>query len=954
MYWKSNDTIQSMSNNDDQTTMLYLFSVQVLSITSNQWDKKPLFFCVDQHGKRHTYILRNYTPYILIRPNNEGIEPCDVEEHLGDLSTMITRIEEHTMTPLVGFTNGREDRVLRVYYPEVGHKYRLLKRLEEMDVTVLHRRFSDELHLLHTTGWKLQSWFRLDGSPNRMTFSDNGPSGTIKMAQLVPMESSPMPIPPLSYAFIRLTIKSSTATQTNLFAPDYTIKQDVIQACEVRIGHLNSRDTLCTTVIEHTDEKQLLREIQRWFMVNSPCILVHMSDPIDHMAFLHFRAKQHNCNPGLSSIRAIPCIENTNMNDRSFRDLSCPGRETVDLLHVLQKFMISPNLDGYTLPDAFNHPKLIRSKETLSYNGEEDVTLESTAIRQSFIRKELDVMCALQSDNTFIISNLALSASCDLSLFQIISRGQQARAFACFARAYHKEGIYINHTQFDDTYLLVKKKRADSSYPDPVWIENPPLSSLRSGGCAVPEPTPSKKRRRTLLEMLGSKKVQRVEPAKPKTEKRFGGGFVMAPSPGFYHRPWEAVVTLDFASLYPSIMEGYKVCFMRVCYDKRWLEDDRAEKEYIPLDDTTCCVLIKSYDGIPVGSITDRIVHDVVQNRKRVRVEIKRTEDVFVKQSLDAQQMCCKILQNAFYGACGSETFAIPCNAIAASVCMIGQWMNKTVRHRAMLRGCRCVYGDTDSVMVQFRTDPSLTTRDDILADVYRQGHELEAETSQLFPNPNAVEFEAVKLPHLQTSIKKVYASNEYPPGPNGWNQEYTALFKGFAFKKRDRCPFVYAIGKSIMGHLMTNTLTDEEIVQWMSRAIDDTFIAQPTEAQMGAFIITCRLNTEYKQENALALQLANQYEKEDGVRPRAGRRLRYLIASFGTEKRKHFQSSVTPSAFVRNGHILDTAYYLEKQLLLPLKQVLNLRPVLFTKIERMVARKVLVNTTGTCTLWSR
>jgi DNA polymerase elongation subunit (family B) len=670
-----------------------------------------------------------------------------------------------------------------------------------------------------------------------------------------------------------------------------------------------------------------------------------MTDPVDHLAYIHFRAKRLKCNSGLSSIRAINCIENTNMSDKSFRDLSCPGRETVDLLHVLQKFMISPVLDGYTLPDAFNHPKLIRTKAEITYNGEENVTLSPMEVRREFISKELDVMCALQNDNAFIVNNLALSASCDLSLFNIISRGQQARAFACFARAYHNEGIYINHTQFEQPYILIKKGRADSTFPDPQWIENPPLHTLRGGLSTNPAPT--KKRRMSVMELFGKKTPRAPEPAK--TEKRFGGGFVIKPDAGFYHRPWEAVVTLDFASLYPSIMQGYRICFMRVCYDKRWLTDERAEKEYVPLDDNTCCVFIKSYDGVPVRSSTDRIVENVMQNRKRVRAEIKRTEDAFVKQSLDAQQLCCKILQNAFYGACGSETFAIPCTAIAASVCMIGQWMNKTVRHQAMIRGGRCVYGDTDSVMIQFPTDPTLVSREEILQDIYRQGHALEALTTTMFPPPNAVEFETLKLPHLQTTKKKTYAAHEYPPCTNGWNAPYTELYKGFAFKKRDRCTFVYDIGKTMMTHMLSNTLSDDDIVNWLSTTIDAKFILRPTESQLSDFVITCRLNTDYKSESVLALNLADQYEIETGSRPRAGQRLRYVIIP---SDKKHFQSSVTPSAFLRHRHELDAAYYLEKQLLLPLKQVLDLRAGLFTKIQRLVHRKVQGATIKSTSIW--
>ena len=151
----------------------------------------------------------------------------------------------------------------------------------------------------------------------------------------------------------------------------------------------------------------------------------------------------------------------------------------------------------------------------------------------------------------------------------------------------------------------------------------------------------------------------------------------------------------------------------------------------------------------------------------------------------------------------------------------------------------------------------------------------------------------------------------------------------------------------------MRNILSDGDIVQWLSQTIDQNFFVYPREQQLNAFVITCRLNTEYKQENALALELAKQYEKETGVRPRAGRRLRYLIASFENENRKRNQSCVTPAAFIRNNHKLDTTYYLTKQLLLPLKQLLDLRPTLFTRIERMMRKKVITKTVTKSLLWN-
>lgn len=909
---------------------LYLFSVQCTTISSDQWSKKPILFFVDLSGRRYTFILSDYVPYILLKPRNDDLESTDIETYLDEHCShvSITMVDECEKTPLVGFTNNRKDKLFRVHFRDIGSKYRIMKQLEGLDVSVVHRGFSNEMLLFHITGLKLQQWYKFDGRYSVMSFMESGISGSISLESLTKLVEAPVPIPPLSFAHIRLTVRSSTATSSNAFIPDHTIQNDVIQSCEFRLGSID-HDTVSRTLFVDQDEKQLIRRIVSWFKDKSPCILVHMSDPIDSISYLHFRSQMHGISSGLSAICGAPCIENTNMSDNSFRDLVCPGRESVDILHILQKFMTSPPLDGFSLADAFTHPKLIRNKDTIDYNGDEDLTLSSLEARYTYTSRELDIMCALQSDNAFILNSLALSASCDLPLFNIVSRGQQARAFSFFAHAYHDDDIYINHDQFDTPYVIVKRNRDDSSFPDPKWVNNPPLKSLRMNDES--HTVYQRKRKRSVLDILGKNK----RTVQKRTEKRYGGGFVIQPDPGFYNQPWQAVCTMDFASLYPSIMEGYRTCYMRVCYDERWLDDVRAEKEYIPLDDDNCCVFIRSYDGIPVRSITDTIVGEVVKNRKRVRAKMKETTDKFSLQSLNGTQLSMKVLQNAFYGACGSQTFGIPCTAIAASVCTIGQWMNKSIRHRAMLRGCRCVYGDTDSVFIQFPTRVSLVTRDDILRDIYRQAKELETETTRMFPPPNAVEFETLKLPHLQTNKKKLYAAKEYPPLENGWNSNPSELFKGFCFKKRDRCTFVYEICKSFMDCLFSNDMTDDNIVKWYKEIVHVRFFVKPDETQLPNFIITCRLNEVYKNENVLALNLADVYEKETGCRPRPGRRLKFLVAEF-TDGRKHFQSAVTPSMFLKHGHRLDVSYYLEKQLLLPIKQVLDLKPLLYERLRRV------------------
>ena len=123
-----------VTSSAEMKSVVYLFSVQVLSIGPNVWEKQPVLFFVDQQGRRSTYVVRDYVPYLLCRPQDDSLEPCDVEGYLDDV-----RVEEHRMTPLVGFTNNRQDRVFRVYYPGAGQKSRMIQKLEELAVVVLHQ-----------------------------------------------------------------------------------------------------------------------------------------------------------------------------------------------------------------------------------------------------------------------------------------------------------------------------------------------------------------------------------------------------------------------------------------------------------------------------------------------------------------------------------------------------------------------------------------------------------------------------------------------------------------------------------------------------------------------------------------------------------------------------------------------------------------------------------------------
>jgi DNA polymerase elongation subunit (family B) len=251
------------------------------------------------------------------------------------------------------------------------------------------------------------------------------------------------------------------------------------------------------------------------------------------------------------------------------------------------------------------------------------------------------------------------------------------------------------------------------------------------------------------------------------------------------------------------------------------------------------------------------------------------------------------------------------------------------------------ISGDTDSVMVQFPTSPLLTTRDEILADIYRQAHEVEKVTTALFPAPNAVEYESCKTIFLMTSKKKVYAAIEYSAKPGGWNLTPKILVKGFTIKKRDKAQFVQKIGMDLMDIILHQSKPVEEWIPFVMGRVNDLFDNCPTTLDgLEPFIISSRLGEDYKTEEALCLTLAENYARETGTRPRAGTRLQYVVGEF-TDGRKHIHSAVTPSTFLKDGMCLDTAWYLEKQVQQSLKQVLDLHPAQYLQLEKAIKKLV-------------
>ncbi|OHT12383.1 hypothetical protein TRFO_17877 [Tritrichomonas foetus] len=168
---------------------------------------------------------------------------------------------------------------------------------------------------------------------------------------------------------------------------------------------------------------------------------------------------------------------------------------------------------------------------------------------------------------------------------------------------------------------------------------------------------------------------------------QYEGGLVLDPQRGFYEN---CVITLDFNSLYPSIIREYNLCFTTI--DEKPIDD----QDKIRISQNT----VKREPAV-----LPAIMAELLDARTKVKDLLKNAEkDSLEEKRLQIRQSAIKILANAMYGYLGYPLSRFPAIHIADMVTFLGrQTLNSTV-DLIKEKGHNIVYGDTDSVMILTKT----------------------------------------------------------------------------------------------------------------------------------------------------------------------------------------------------------------------------------------------------------
>ena len=204
------------------------------------------------------------------------------------------------------------------------------------------------------------------------------------------------------------------------------------------------------------------------------------------------------------------------------------------------------------------------------------------------------------------------------------------------------------------------------------------------------------------------------------------GGYVHEMKQGLYH--W--VLTLDFRSMYPSMIISKNICFTTL-----------SPKGTI-VSPTGARFLDKS---IREG-LLPRILIRLMEERASTKKAMKEATAPDEKEYFNGLQEAIKILMNSFYGVLASSFYRFTDPKIGASITAFAREATKDLIKKLEAEGLEVIYSDTDSVFF-------LSPHPELEASV-----KLGQQIAERFSSGNIVlEFEKVMNPFFSHGMKKRY-----------------------------------------------------------------------------------------------------------------------------------------------------------------------------------------------------
>lgn len=419
-------------------------------------------------------------------------------------------------------------------------------------------------------------------------------------------------------------------------------------------------------------------------------------------------------------------------------------------------------------------------------------------------------------------------------------------------------------------------------------------------------------------------------------DDKYMGAWVIDACVNFYTDP---IVTLDFKSLYPSIMLANNFCFSTLVQSEEFEGIEGVEYSVIDFafeEGRRRYVWAKNAKGViptmlrhlldarddakasmnaciqKIDSCTRRLEDGVQEEAERgaIRCELNRAR--IERAVYNGRQMALKVSANAIYGFTGAmRTGKYPCIAIADCV---------TYRAREMLHRtcdivrnyvpCKIVYGDTDSVMIRFDGETTVEGAakvGSIAADHITGVFAEETRTDGII----IMEFEKVYHPYLLMS-KKRYAGMMYEMR-DGVMKQTKVDAKGIELVRRDNCPMAKRCQKLVLDALLYH-MDHEKAMRDLTCEVERVV---RNELPYEDYVITMGIGHTAEGNGRLAHVKVQRdiAEREPGSEPKRGDRVAYVLTfERSNPNAKAFEKAQDVTYAKENGKVVDRLYYIEHQ----------------------------------------
>lgn len=389
---------------------------------------------------------------------------------------------------------------------------------------------------------------------------------------------------------------------------------------------------------------------------------------------------------------------------------------------------------------------------------------------------------------------------------------------------------------------------------------------------------------------------------KNKFADTYKGATVLEIKSGFYR----LLVVLDFASLYPSIMKAKNLCYTSL------VTDDRNSRlpgyEYYE----TKTDLGEFRFQQTLRGLLPAVIDSLLTKRTEAKQLMKQAQQAGNGALVDiynARQLALKVSCNSIYGFTGAQQSIYWCPQIASAVTAYGRHLigrtKEIIETRFAQLGADVVYGDTDSVMVNFAKLPE--TQEGFL-QAFQCGEAAATLISSSFEADISLQFEKAFCPGIMMS-KKHYVARAFESASSKGKIDA----KGIALVRRDFCTFQQQMYAKVLDVLLFESNTD--------KAVDNALetiggcLQQLIDGQIDFqhLVLSRQLAKEYKSENVMQKVVADKMEQRTpGSGPRSGERVDFVVVAGKTDNAPMYEK-VEDAQFASQHKVpLDLVYYID------------------------------------------